>query len=184
MSDDDRTYILCPHYMQAHLAEQEQKRLFNAQATKYAQHQAALAAAATSQAGMPSVDSAIPQAPTDSTLPLASRTEDSSMSHTAGGKDETSGRKRRRTVVDYVALNRQLEAETAEPAGQSGSQQTGGNASAPLSFVTNVAADAVGVHATSAVPNQKSDSLMDGTAFNVGQQVPIIQQPREGDKLS
>lgn len=184
MSDDDRTYILCPHYMQAHLAEQEQKRLFNAQATKYAQHQAALAAAATSQAGMPSVDSAIPQAPTDSTLPLASRTEDSSYTASPGGKVETSGRKRRRTVVDYVALNRQLEAETAEPAGQSGSQQRGGTASAPLSFVTNVAADAVGVHATSAVLNQKSDSLMDGTALNVGQQVPIIQQPHEGDKLS
>lgn len=71
--------------------------------------------------------------------------------------------------MDYVALNKQMEAEAA---GQGRS----------LSFSTAVPSTSVGVHAGAAVPNQRPDSLMDDTAVVAEQAVLSPQQPREGDK--
>lgn len=110
--------------------------------------------------------------------------EQQALSHVGspGGESESSGRKRRRTAVDYVALNKQLEAEAARSAGQSALQPGLNAATKPLTFVTNVPSAAVGVHATDGVPNQRPDSLQDGTALNVGQQNALLPQTHEGDK--
>lgn len=84
----------------------------------------------------------------------------------------SSGRKRRRTAVDYIALNKQMEAEGARD-GQTAS----------LSFATTVASTAVGVHAGDVVPNERPDSLMDDTALVAEQALTSPQQPHEGDKM-
>ena len=181
--------------VQAQMAEQERQKLLKTQAIKYAQHQAGLAAAAAAAAATHtesvSNNTQLPQASQDTTMPAADaaavQAEDMSASHVASpsrGDSETSGRKRRRTAVDYVALNKQLEAEAAGPSRQSGSQQRGHAADISLSFVTDVPASAVGVRTTNAVPNQRPDTPLDGTALNVGQQNALAQQPHEGDRLS
>ncbi len=178
--------------VQAQMAEQERQKLLKTQATKYAQHQAGLAAAAAAatQSESTSNNPQLPQASPDTLMPAAdagaAQAEEMSALHAAspsGGDSETSGRKRRRTAVDYVALNKQLEAEAAGPSRQSGSQQKGRAADASLSFVTEVPASAIGVQATNAVPNQRPDTPLDGTALNVGQQHAPAPQPHEGDKL-
>ena len=182
---------LC-YVVQAQLAEQERQKLLKTQAVKYAQHQAGLAAsAAATHTDSVSTNPQLPQAFQDTTMPAADaaaiHAEEMSAVHVAspsGGDSETSGRKRRRTAVDYVALNQQLEAEAAGPSRQSGSQQRGHAADMSLNFVTAVPASAVGVQATNAVPNQRPDTPLDGTALNVGQQNPLAQQPHEGDRLS
>lgn len=174
----------------AQLAEQERQKLLKTQATKYAQHQAGLAAAAAAtQSESPATNPQLAQATQDTTMPAADapaiQAEEMSALHVAspGGADsETSGRKRRRTTVDYVALNKQLEAEAAGPSRQSGSQQEA-NAPDTLSFVTDVPAIAVGVQASNAVPNQRPDTPLDKTALNVGQDSALAQQPHEGDRL-
>ena len=170
---------------QAQMAEQEQQKLLKTQAAKYAQHQAGLAAAAVSHAEPPL---ATPQDPTlQSAGAAAFQAEEAFASHVAspsGGDSETSGRKRRRTAVDYVALNKQLEAEAAGPSGHSTSQQTGNAANIPPSFVTDVPATSVGIQATNAVPGQRPDTPMNRTALSVEQQHAPAQQPHEGDKLS
>lgn len=173
------------------MAEQERQKLLKTQATKYAQHQAGLVAAAAAAAATHTGSvSTTPQASQNTTMPAADaaavQAEDMSTLHVAspsGGDSETSGRKRRRTAVDYVALNKQLEAEAAGPSRQSGSQQKGHAADMSLSFVTDVPASAVGVQATNAVPNQRPDTPLDGTALIVGQQHAPVQQPHEGDRL-
>ncbi len=180
--------------VQAQMAEQERQKLLKTQATKYAQHQAGLAAAAAAAATHTeslSTNPLLPRASQDTTMPAADATavqaEEMSAFHVAspsGGDSETSGRKRRRTAVDYVALNKQLEAEAAGPSRQSGSQQKGHAADMSLSFVTDVPASAVGVQATNAVPNQRPDTPLDGTALTVGQHNVPAQQPHEGDRLS
>ncbi|KAL0048951.1 hypothetical protein WJX82_003017 [Trebouxia sp. C0006] len=177
----------------AQMAEQERQKLLKTQATKYAQHQAGLAAAAAAaatQSDSPSTNPQLPQASQDTLMPAADaaavQAEEMSALHVAspsGGDSETSGRKRRRTAVDYVALNKQLEAEAAGPSMQSGSQQKGRAADVSLNFVTDVPASTVGVQATNAVPNQRPDSPLDGTALNVGQQHAPMPQPHEGDRL-
>ncbi len=179
--------------VQAQMAEQERQKLLKTQATKYAQHQAGLAAAAAAaatQSDSPSTNPQLPQASQDTLMPAADaaavQAEEMSALHVAspsGGDSETSGRKRRRTAVDYVALNKQLEAEAAGPSMQSGSQQKGHAADVSLNFVTDVPASTVGVQATNAVPNQRPDSPLDGTALNVGQQHAPMPQPHEGDRL-
>ena len=181
---------LC-YVVQAQLAEQERQKLLRTQATKYAQHQAGLAAsAAATHTDSVSTNPQLPQAFQDTTMPAADaaavHAEEMSAVHAASpsGDSETSGRKRRRTAVDYVALNKQLEAEAAGPSRQSGSQPRGHAADISLNFVTAVPASAVGVQATNAVPNQRPDTPLDGTALNVGQQNPVSQQPHEGDRLS
>lgn len=85
------------------------------------------------------------------------------------GNDASSGRKRRRTAVDYIALNKQMEAEASRPA-------------ASPSFTTAIPSTAVGVHAGAALPNERPDTLMDDTALVAEQAVTSLQQPREGDK--
>ena len=179
--------------VQAQMAEQERQKLLKTQATKYAQHQAGLAAAAAAaatQSDSPSTNPQLPQASQDTLMPAADaaavQAEEMSALHVAspsGGDSETSGRKRRRTAVDYVALNKQLEAEAAGPSMQSRSQQKGRAADVSLNFVTDVPASTVGVQATNAVPNQRPDSPLDGTALNVGQQHAPMPQPHEGDRL-
>ena len=177
------------------MAEQERQRLAKAQATKYAQHQAAVTASSGEQAGAASQGSEQPQAssrqeesdlPPDSASMLmnidAEGTTVSDVTSPAGQPDAT-GRKRRRTAVDYVALNKQLEAEATASFGQSSLQQSSKPAEGPLSFVTDVPADAVGVLATNTVPNQRPDVPMDDSALTVVQQDGHAQQPREGDKL-
>ncbi len=174
--------------MQAQLAQQEQQKLIKVQATKYAQHQAAVAAAAaglSESSSQPQQDNSLASA-SDFDAPTGVTAQAMLASHIAnpGEESETSGRKRRRTVVDYVALNRQLEAEAAGISGHSGSQQVGSAANVALTFVTSVPTDAVGVHATSTVPNQSPDSPMDGAALTVERQFAPFEQPHEGDKLS
>ena len=179
--------------VQAQMADQERQKLLKTQATKYAQHQAGLAAAAAAaatQSESTSNNPQLPQASQDTLMPaadaVAAQAEELSALHAAspsGGDSETSGRKRRRTAVDYVALNKQLEAEAAGPSRQSGSQEKGRAAAMSLSFVTEVPASAVGVQATNAVPNQRPDLPLDGTALNVGQQHAPAPQPHEGDRL-
>ncbi len=178
--------------VQAQMAEQERQKLLKTQATKYAQHQAGLAAAAAAatHSEPPSTNPQLPQAFQDTLMPAAdaaaAQAEEMSALHVAspsGGDSETSGRKRRRIAVDYVALNKQLEAEAAGPSRQSGSQQKGQAAEMSLSFVTDVPASTVGVQATNAVPNQRPDLPLDGTALNVGQQHASAPQPHEGDRL-
>lgn len=101
----------------------------------------------------------------------------------SGGQSETSGRKRRRNAVDYIALNKQLQAEAANASGQSALQLGAQAAAAPLAFVTDVPSSAVGVRATSRVPNQRPDSPLDATALNVGHQhTNVPPQTHEGDK--
>lgn len=178
--------------MQAQLAEQEQQKQ-QAQAARFAMRQAELAEAA---AGQPEVKAAaadlVQQAVLHSTQPSSSQpvknVEDEYLQQTRvhvaspGGESESSRQKRRRTVVDYVALNKQLEAEAAGPSGQSVLQHGLNAATAPLTFVTNVPSAAVGVHATDGVPNQRPDSPLDSTALNVGQQHALLPQSHEGDK--
>lgn len=82
-------------------------------------------------------------------------------------------------AVDYVALNKQLEAEAAGGTAQLGAP----SAQQPLAFVTNAPTDAVAVHASNAAPNQKPDLPMDDTALQVEQQQRRPQQPHEGDAL-
>ena len=178
--------------VQAQLAEQERQKQ-QAQAARFAVRQAELAEAA---AGQPEVNVAaadlVQQAVLHSTQLSSSQlvkkmeVDDmqQTMSHVASpeAESESSGRKRRRTVVDYVALNKQLEAEAAGPSGQSVSEHGLNAATKPLSFVTNVPSAAVGVHATDGVPNQRPDSSLDGTALNVGQQHALLPQTHEGDR--
>lgn len=180
--------------MQAQLAEQEQRKQ-QAQAARFALRQAELAKAA---AGQPEAIAAAAdlarQAVLHSTQLSSSQPVESMQGEDAqqmmslvaspGSESEASGRKRRRTVVDYVALNKQLEAEAARPSGQSASQHGLNAASEPLTFVTNVPSAAVGVHATDGVPNLRPDSPLDDTALNVthGQQHALLPQPHEGDK--
>lgn len=176
--------------MQAQLAEQERQKQ-QAQAARFALRQAELAKAAT-EANADAAD-LVQQAVLHSTQPSSSQPLENmqfedvqqTMLHVAspGGENESSGRKRRRTVVDYVALNKQLEAEAARSSGQSVSQPALNAATEPLTFVTNVPSAAVGVHATDGVPNQRPDSSLDGTALNVGQQHAHLPQTHEGDKL-
>lgn len=110
--------------------------------------------------------------------------EQQTLSHVGspGGESESSGRKRRRTTVDYVALNKQLEAEAARTSGQPALARGVHAAAEQLTFVTNVPSAAVGVHATDGVPNQRPDSPLDGTALNVGHQHALLPQTHEGDK--
>ena len=180
--------------VQAQMAEQERQKLLKTQATKYAQHQAGLAAVAAAAAAThtesPSTNPQLPQASQDTNMPVADaaavQAEEMSALQVAspsGGDSETSGRKRRCTAVDYVALNKQLEAEAAGPSRQPGSQQKGCAADMSLNFVTDVPASAVGVQAINAVPNQRPDTPLDGTALNVGQQHAPAPQPHEGDRL-
>lgn len=178
--------------MQAQLAEQARQKQ-QAQAARFALRQAELAKAA---AGQPEASAAaadlVRQAVLHSTQLFSSQPVESmqvedvqqTMPHVAspGGESESSGRKRRRTVVDYVALNKQLEAEAAHSSGQSASQHGLSAATEPLSFVTNVPSAAVGVHATDGVPNLRPDSSLDDTALNVGQQPAFVPQTHEGDK--
>ena len=159
---------------QAQLAEQEQKRL-QVQAAKHAMHlaadsQPASASGATQQAGAPSAN------PLATTMPIAHmELAQQAVPQLASpqGSDEASGRKRRRGAVDYIALNRQLEAEAASSSGPQ---------PAPLSFVTDTPPAAVGVHATSSVPNQRPDRVLDGTAVNVEQLNATVPRTHEGDK--
>ena len=97
--------------------------------------------------------------------------------------DSTSGRKRRRTTVDYVALNKQLEAEAAGVSVQSAPQQPNLSVSHGPSFVTNAPASTVAVHANNTAPFSASDSAANGTALNVEQQQIVAQQPHEGDRM-
>ena len=177
--------------MQAQLAEQERQRQ-QGQAAKFAMRQAALAEAMADQL-QPSSATADPteQASMQSTQspsnhPIASmEVVQQRMPQTAssGGHSETSGRKRRRNAVDYIALNKQLEAEAASSSGQSVLKQGTQPAAAPLAFVTDVPSSALGVHATSRVPNQRPDSPLDATALHVGHQcVNVPPQTHEGDK--
>lgn len=174
--------------MQAQLAEQERQR-HQGQAAKFAMRQAALAEAA---AGQPEAQTAadLPQQAALHSTQLSGRQPVESMEidrqitsqvASPGGESESSGRKRRRTVVDYVALNKQLEAEAACSPGQSAVQHGSNGATAPLTFVTNVPPAVVGVYATDGVPNQRPDSVLDGTALNVGQQHALVPQTHEGD---
>ena len=161
--------------MQAQLAEQERQR----HQAKLALLQARLAAEAASQ---PEANAAADDNPQQAALhstQLSSsqpvqhmETEQQTMQQLAGtGGHTESGRKRRRTVVDYVALNKQLEAEAARSASVQAVLQhpSSSQATAPLTFVTNAPSAVVGVHATDGVPNQRPDSPSDGTALNVRQ---------------
>ena len=180
------------HYMQAQLAEQERQRQNRMQATKHAQRQAALAAAAvtgeptsSSQLPAPSQDGAEPQNGIASAMDegTAGRLEEAAIL-TAPAIDSSSGRKRRRTTVDYVALNKQLEAEAAGSLAQSLQAQPGvQTAQQPLNFVTNAPADTVAVHANNAAPNHMSDTPLESTALQVEQLQQVAQQPREGDRM-
>ena len=179
--------------VQAQLAEQERQRQQKMQATKFIQRQAAIAATsdAVNDAGTAAVSQILQTAQDGgqsldaATAPMledaAVKVEVSEALSPVG--DSTSGRKRRRTTVDYVALNKQLEAEAAGVPVQSAQQQPSLSAPSGLSFVTNAPASTVAVHANNTAPHSASDSAANGTALNVEQQQTIAQQPREGDRM-
>ena len=160
---------------QAQQAEQEQQKLLALQAAKYVQRQAAQQADAGHPAApgpqLATSSSSLQQQPAVATAADLASAAAAAMSADAASVDAapSSVRKRRRTAVDYVALNKQIEAEAA---GQGAS----------LSFATAVPSTAVGVHAGAAVPNERPDSLMDDTALAAEQSVKSPQQPREGDR--
>ncbi|KAL3144011.1 hypothetical protein ABBQ32_003818 [Trebouxia sp. C0010 RCD-2024] len=158
----------------AQLAEQERQR----HQAKLAVLQARLAEATSQPEANTAADDKPQQAALHSTQLSSSQpvehmeTEQQMMSQVAGtGGHTESGRKRRRTVVDYVALNKQLEAEAARSASVQSVLQhpSSSQANAPLTFVTNAPSAVVGVHATDGVPNQRPDSASDNTALNVRQ---------------
>ena len=144
------------------------------QAAKYAQQQAAQHAqvshATTAESEAVQLAS-VSQRPAEAAPALANVGADPATV-AATGAAPSSGRKRRRTAVDYIALNKQMEAEGARE-GQTAS----------LSFATTVASTAVGVHAGDVVPNERPDSLMDDTALVAEQALTSPQQPHEGDKM-
>lgn len=159
--------------MQAQLAEQERQR----HQAKLAVLQERLAEAANQPEGNTAANDNPQQAGPHITQLSSSQPVEhveagqQTMSLLAGsGGHLESGRKRRRTVVDYVALNKQLEAEAARTSAHFSMQHpNSSSATAPLTFVTNVPSAVVGVHATDSVPNQRPDSPFDDTALNVGQ---------------
>lgn len=157
-------------WLQAQQAEQERQKLLALQAAKYAHYQAAqeadnLSAELSAQPG-PLIQPEPAAALADSTVnpaPVAAAPPSDVNAATS------SGRKRRRTAVDYIALNQQMEAEAAGQA-------------ASLSFATAVPSTAMGVHASAQVPNERPDSLMDDTALVAEKAVKSPQQPHEGDR--
>ena len=161
--------------MQAQQAELERQRLMAVQAARLAQQQAADQPAATSSAAADaqSLPGSAPGSPPHDTAALI---DTSGVSQAAAAAllavepSPASGRKRRRTAVDYVALNKQLESEA-------------GGGAAILSFATTVPSTAVGIHAGAAVPNERPDSLKDDTAVMAELVVVNAQQPHEGDRV-
>lgn len=169
--------------MQAQLTQQEWQKQ-QAQAAQLAACQAEVFAEAAAVTDLAQHAVLHSTQPTSSQPAENMEVEQQALTHVGspGGESESSGRKRRRTAVDYVALNKQLEAEAARSSGQSALQRAVNAAAKPLTFVTNVPSAAVGVHATDGVPNQGPDSPLDGTALNVGQQHALLPQTHEGDK--
>lgn len=161
--------------MQAQQAELDRQRLIAAQAARLAQQQAAEPSAPTSlsTADAQSVPGSAPGSPPHDTAALIDTSgvnQAAAATLVAVESSPVSGRKRRRTAVDYVALNKQLESEA-------------GGGAASLSFATAVPKAAVGVHAGTAVPNERADSLKDDTAVMTEHVVVNVQQPHEGDRV-